>query len=292
MNILVHSQKIKPENKEYLEQTFKNMHEHDMNVYCFDGFANLLLEHGYWKSSMTRIKTDALTGADLTAAISLGGDGTILALATLLDGFGLPILGINLGRMGFLASIEKTIIAQAIEMLADGEYIIDSRSMLALGCTRPLFTDYPYALNDMAIFKRDTSSMITVHVYIDDRFFSTYWADGIIVSTPTGSTGYSLSCGGPIIFPDSDSFVITPIAPHNLGVRSVVIPDHSRLRFKMEGRADSFLCTLDSRYESVTEEDTITIVKSDRDTQLIRLHDMDFSKTIRSKLHWGIDRRN
>ena len=292
MNILVHSQKIKPENKEYYDQTFSSMQAHGMNIYCFDRFADLLIENNYWSSSMNRIQSEQLLSEEIEAAVSLGGDGTILDLATLLDGVALPIMGINLGRMGFLASIEKTIIAQSIEMLADGEYIIDKRSMLGLACTRPLFTEYPFALNDMAIFKRDTSSMITIHVYIDDRFFCTYWGDGIIVATPTGSTGYSLSCGGPIIFPDSDSFVITPIAPHNLGVRSVVIPDHSKLRFKMEGRSDSFLCTLDSRYESVTEEDTVTIVKSDRETHLIRLHDMDFSKTIRSKLHWGIDRRN
>lgn len=291
MRIVLHSQKIKPEQHEYIQQTLDTLEGHTVELYVFDIFAQLLQEAGLWRDSLRIIQADI---AEITPsyAITLGGDGTILQLVTLLGGYTLPIMGINMGRMGFLASIEKRIIPEAIDLLLDGEYVLDKRSMLSLQCTRSIFSEFPYALNDMAIFKRETSSMITIHVYIDDRFFTTYWADGIVVSTPTGSTGYNLSCGGPIIYPDSDSFVITPIAPHNLSVRSVVIPDHSVLRFKMEGRSDSFLTTLDSRYDSVTEQDTITIKKSALETHLVRLYDMDFSKTIRNKLHWGIDRRN
>lgn len=224
--------------------------------------------------------------------ITLGGDGTILKAVTLIKDSGIPILGINLGRLGFLASVEKKIIKKAITQLIKGDYAIIKRSLLALSSNIPLFKSFPFALNDFTLNKRDTSSMITIHTFIDDVLLNSYWADGIIISTPTGSTGYSLSCGGPIIFPDAQTFVITPVAPHNLNVRPIIIADHHKIAIRVEGRTDSFMCTLDSRYETITSDHRIEIKKSDFDVKFIELEGQSFMKTISQKLWWGLDKRN
>ena len=224
--------------------------------------------------------------------LSLGGDGTMLKAASLACEAKVPLLGINLGRLGFLSNVEKMHVDQAIDKLAAGQYMIEERSMLAVTGNKPLFTAQPYALNDFTLHKRDTSSMITIHTYIDDEFLNTYWADGLIVATPTGSTGYSLACGGPIIFPGSRSFVITPIAPHNLNMRPLVIRDDVRISFAIEGRAENFLCTMDSRYETITDEYKITVHKAAYTTRLVVLEGMRYMATMREKLLWGLDKRN
>jgi NAD+ kinase len=224
--------------------------------------------------------------------ITLGGDGTILKAITLIKDSGIPILGINLGRLGFLASVEKKIIKKAILQMVKRDYQIIKRSLLGLTSNISLFKSFPYALNDFTLNKRDTSSMITIHTYIDDVLLNSYWADGIIISTPTGSTGYSLSCGGPIIFPDAQDFVITPVAPHNLNVRPIVIADHHKISIRVEGRTDSFMCTLDSRYETVTSDHRIEIKKGDFPIHFIELKGQSFMKTIGEKLWWGLDKRN
>lgn len=224
--------------------------------------------------------------------LSLGGDGTMLKAAAQACEARIPLLGINLGRLGFLSSVEKMHVNQAIDKLAAEQYIIEERSMLAVTGNKPLFTDQPYALNDFTLHKRDTSSMISIHTFIDDEFLNTYWADGLIVATPTGSTGYSLACGGPIIFPGSRSFVITPIAPHNLNMRPLVIRDDVRISFAIEGRAENFLCTMDSRYETITDEYKITIHKAAYTTRLVVLEGMRYMATMREKLLWGLDKRN
>lgn len=226
------------------------------------------------------------------AVITLGGDGTILRVITLIKDLPIPILGINLGRLGFLASVEKKIIKKAIQQLSKSEYSIVSRSIIGLRCNLPLFTEFPYALNDFTLNKRDTSSMITIHIYVDGRLLNSYWADGIIISTPTGSTGYSLSCGGPIIFPEAQNIVLTPVAPHNLNVRPIVIPDHKIITLKVEGRTDSFMCTLDSRYETITSSHEIEITKGNFAIQFIELKGQHFMKTLSEKLLWGLDKRN
>ena len=176
--------------------------------------------------------------------------------------------------------------------LLTGDYALDPRRMLQLDSNIPIFGDTNFALNDLTIVKRDTSAMIIIHAYLNGAFLNSYWADGLIVSTPTGSTGYSLSCGGPIIFPQSGNFVVTPIAPHNLNVRPVVIPDSSVLSFEIEGRAESFLCTLDARFEPITAQHRLTLRRAPFETVLVRLPDYTFLSTIRSKLSWGLDSRN
>lgn len=224
--------------------------------------------------------------------ITLGGDGTILRALTYVRDTNIPILGINMGRLGFLTSIEKRKIKEAILSLIKGDYKIEPRELLCLESNLPLFDDVPIALNDITISRRDTSSMIVIHTYIDDYYLNSYWGDGLIISTPTGSTGYSLSCGGPIVFPHSGNFIITPIAPHNLNVRPLVISDNSEILLKVEGRTDNFLCTLDSRFETIGSSHEIKIKKNNYPIQLVRMESDNFMETIRNKLAWGADKRN
>ena len=224
--------------------------------------------------------------------MALGGDGTILSAITHVRDANVPIVGINLGRLGFLASIEKKRISEAVTYLLKGRYVIEERSLLYLESNLPVFGDIRFALNDCTLLKRDTSSMITIHTYINGDYLNSYWADGIIVATPTGSTGYSLSCGGPIIFPNSGNFVITPVAPHNLNVRPVVISDDSVISFEIEGRTENFLCTLDSRFEPITAAHHLAVRKNDFKVRIVQLQDYGFMETIRNKLAWGVDRRN
>ena len=224
--------------------------------------------------------------------ITLGGDGTILAAITQIKELEIPILGINLGRLGFLASIEQVRIEQAIDMFLSGSFSISERVMLKLVSEPEIFGERSYALNDFTILKRDNSSMIVLHTYVDGEFLNSYWADGLIVSTPTGSTGYSLSCGGPIIFPTADNFILTPVAPHNLNVRPVVLSSNHELTFKIEGRSENYLCTLDSRHDVITSDYSLTIKQNPFKTKLVKLHEDNFMKTIRNKLNWGIDKRN
>jgi len=235
---------------------------------------------------------DELEQAKVDTMITLGGDGTILGATALVGHLGIPILGINLGRLGFLAGIEKSNLAEALAKLKRGDYRVEERSMIYLESEPNLFKGINYGLNDFSVHKRDTSSMITIHTYIDDSYLNSYWADGLIVATPTGSTGYSLSCGGPIIFPGSGNLVITPIAPHNLNIRSLVIPDSSVISFRIEGRTKNFLCTLDSRYEKITAQHKLAVRRSDFNTHLIILNGHSFLNTIHEKLSWGTDKRN
>lgn len=224
--------------------------------------------------------------------ISMGGDGTLLDTLTFIKNSNIPVLGINFGRLGFLATIGQHELVHTVNALANHTYVIDKRSLIHLDANVPLFGKTPYALNEFAIHKRDTSSMIKIHTYLNGEFLNTYWADGIIVSTPTGSTGYSLSCNGPILFPDSASFVITPVAPHNLNVRPIVIPDDSIVSFEVEGRTDQFICALDSRREIVNKDIQLAVKKEAFKISLIRLSENSFLQTLRNKLSWGLDKRN
>lgn len=224
--------------------------------------------------------------------ISLGGDGTMLDTVSFIGDSNIPLIGINLGRLGFLAAISENEAADAIESLVRGSYTIEKRSLLHLESSMPIFEDAPFALNEFTIHRKDSSSMIKIHTYLNGEFLNTYWADGLIVATPTGSTGYSLSCGGPVVFPQTSSFVITPVAPHNLSTRPIVVPDDNVISFELEGRTDHFLCTLDSRTETIPTSIQLAVKKENFSISLIRPDEHNFLKTIRQKLYWGIDRRN
>ncbi|WP_296619843.1 NAD kinase [Marivirga sp.] len=224
--------------------------------------------------------------------ISLGGDGTLLEAVNYVGALETPILGINTGRLGFLATTPKDKIDKALSDLLKKNYKIDSRALIYLETDSKVFGEKPFALNEFAILKTDSSSMITVHTYVDGEYLNSYWADGLIVATPTGSTGYSLSCGGPIILPHSNNFVITPVSAHNLNVRPLIVSDQSVISFKIEGRSNKFLVSLDSKSHSVDSSIKMSVRKGDFKAKLITFDQLNYFDTLRQKLNWGLDLRN
>jgi len=223
---------------------------------------------------------------------SIGGDGTILESVTYVRDSGVPILGINLGTLGFLSSVSSTEVDAAIDNVIKNNYIINKRTLLKLHSADQLFGNWNFALNELTVHKKDNLSMIVVHVYINDQFLNSYWSDGLIISTPTGSTGYSLSVGGPIVAPGSENFIIAPIATHNLTVRPFVIPDNSIIKLKVTGRSNKFMVGLDSRFETIDSSIELEISKCDFHINLIQMSNRSFYDTIREKLKWGLDVRN
>ncbi len=293
MQVIVFSKGIKDKDLPFVQELFDTLSTFQINTYVYAPYLEKIrgkvnfqrdvgVFEGYVDFSVKRYDF----------FITLGGDGTILEAITHVRDSQTPILGINLGRLGFLANIEKKLIREAITKLKRGMYQVEERRTLYLESNLPLFEDIPFALNDFTILKRDTSSMIIIHAFINGAYLNSYWADGIIVATPTGSTGYSLSCGGPIIIPGSGNFIVTPVAPHNLNVRPIVMSDDAVISFEIEGRAENFLCTLDSRFETVTAAHQLAVRKNDFGVRLVNLQDIDFLDTIRGKLNWGQDTRN
>ncbi len=224
--------------------------------------------------------------------ITVGGDGTILRAITFIRDLDIPILGINTGRLGFLATVQKTQIKEAIKALINGNFLIKERELLNVETNTKNFDVLNFALNEVAINRKDSTSMIVINAFIDGEFLNSYWADGLIIATPTGSTGYSLSCGGPIITPSAKSFVVTPIAPHNLNARPLVIPIDSKIKLQVSGRNEQFLVSLDSRIITVEKHTEIYIQKADFKLKMIQLNTQTFLKTLRQKMLWGSDTRN
>lgn len=224
--------------------------------------------------------------------LCIGGDGTILDTLDIVKDSGIPVMGFNTGRLGYLATSNPENIYKVVEELIYKSYRIDKRTLLKLEADHELFNGFSHALNDFVIHKKDSTSMIIVHTYLNGEFMNSYWADGLIVATPTGSSAYSLSCGGPILIPKSASFVITPIAPHNLSVRPVVIPDNTVLSFEIEGRVKSYLLSLDSKSCSIKKGTQIAVRKADFTFNLIRLGDDNYLDALRNKMMWGQDIRN
>lgn len=293
MIVALYNQAFKPEDADYFRSLAAYLSQYGASAIMYKDFAEavkvLIPELGIYPTFVTsedlvRLKPDGF--------MSLGGDGTFLNALTLVRDSGIPLIGINLGRLGFLASIETRHLGMAIEAFLHNRYDIEERSLLQIDAVPALFDSCPWAINDFTILKRDTSSMITVDAFINGEFLNTYWADGLIVSTPTGSTGYSLSCGGPVVFPQSGNFVLTPVAPHNLGVRPVVIPDDAVLSFEVRGRSDSFLVTMDSRFSTITQDHQIAIRRAPFPLRIVQLHGSSFLATLREKLAWGRDIRN
>jgi NAD+ kinase len=293
MQVIVFSREYKESDRPHIQLLFDTLHQEGINAYVYAPYLKELKEHIQFRRDVGVFEGYIdFSIKKFDFVITLGGDGTILTALLHVRDSGVPILGINLGRLGFLASIEKKRIPEAIQLLKRGMYSLEERNLLYLESNLPLFGNDRFALNDCTLLKRDTSSMITIHTYLNGAYLNSYWADGLIVATPTGSTGYSLSCGGPIIFPNSGNFVITPVAPHNLSVRPIVISDDSIISFEIEGRAENFLCTLDSRFESITAAHQLAVRKNDFCIKLVHLDDVSFLRTIRDKLIWGVDSRN
>ncbi len=290
--VAIYCQYLPKDGKTYVKTLLDELQELGVEYAFNEEFADKLEKIGGNGPVRRYSSSEELAALNVFCVITLGGDGTILSAMTLIKDSGLPIMGLNLGRLGFLASIEKKYISTAIREWNEGRYTINERAMLYLESNMDLFGDQSFALNDFTIYKRDTSSMITIHTYINGEFLNSYWADGLIVATPTGSTGYSLSCGGPIIMPGSGNLVITPIAPHNLNVRPIVIPDNSVISFEVEGRSKTFLATLDSRSKSIDKTYQLAVRRNDATMRLIQLDSTSFMNTLRQKLAWGVDIRN
>ncbi len=229
-------------------------------------------------------------GIDLT--LSMGGDGTFIKSVGFIRNSGVPIVGINTGRLGFLANISKDQIAQTMDLIKRKEFEFQKRSLLRIHTEEDLFGDDNFALNEVTFHKKDTASMITVHASLDDKYLNSYWADGLIVATPTGSTAYSLSCGGPIITPGCQVHILTPIAPHNLNVRPMVVPDHMPIKLSLEGRERKYLISLDGNSKNIRQGEEVVITKAEFMINVIKFEDNNFLDTIRNKMLWGIDKRN
>ncbi len=293
MKIAIYARNFDEKSSGYISNLFEVLDQKDIPYYLFHDFEKFIKPFkirvnpaGWFENALqiTTLMPDCM--------ISLGGDGTLLDTVALVKDSGIPVLGINLGRLGFLASINKNEIVKTIEELLEKNFSVDSRSMISLLSDPPLFGSVNYALNECTIHKRDSSPMIIVHSFLNDQFLNSYWADGIIISTPTGSTAYSLSCGGPILFPNCHNLVLTPIGPHNLSMRPVVINDDQILSFEIEGRSSEFLVSLDSRTEIAPANTKIKIQKEKFQMNLIRMRGENFLTTLRGKMMWGMDTRN
>lgn len=252
--------------------------------------ANWLAGHGQGTSDAV-LATDGIASQELDLCVGLGGDGTLLDTVSLVGRAGIPVLGINLGRLGFLSNVRLEDVEPALVALKEGRYALQDRSLVEV-------TDVPelgaqnFALNEVSIHKRDSASMLSVHVHLGNDYLNTYWADGLIIATPTGSTAYSLSCGGPILYPTGDALVINPISPHNLNVRPFVVPDHYTIRLQVDARGDLCLLNLDARSISVSGQSTVTIRRAPFSVKMVQLEGHDFLRTLRSKLNWGLDARS
>lgn len=291
MRIAVYSRDLESNQLEGMKLLLDEFERYNIEPVIFQDLFNLIYCALPIKGNVSTFnRSDSLEGIDFM--ISLGGDGTLLDAVTFIADQDIPVIGINYGRLGFLANIGKEEIHSAIKALLQRTFVLDKRTLVHLDANIPLFGGMAFGLNEFAIHKKDASPMIKIHTYLNGEFLNTYWADGLIVATPTGSTGYSLSCNGPILFPDSRSFVITPVSPHNLNVRPVVVPDTSVISFEVEGRTDGFQCTLDSRREIAPIEALLAVRKETFHINLVRLNEDNFLQTLRNKLSWGLDKRN
>ena len=277
-----------------VETLFNYLLKKDIDAYIETEFFNIIRNESPNIKDFDSFKTFDSLDKSFDFLVSVGGDGTILRAITFVKDIGIPIIGINTGRLGFLATIQVDAIEQAIQNIIDGHYKISERSLLSIETIpeNENITALNFALNEIAVSRKNTTSMITVETHLDDEYLTSYWSDGLIISTPTGSTGYSLSCGGPVITPSTNSFVITPIAPHNLSARPLIIPDSTEIQLKVDGREENHLVSLDSRITTLDNGTIIKIKKADFKIKMIDLLDESFLDTLRKKLLWGEDKRN
>jgi NAD+ kinase len=288
--IAIHGREIKRESRPHIQSLLNELSNRQTDLFISDSFRKFNADHFELDSYASY--PDKLKPLDVDCVLSLGGDGTLLDTVLHVGSTNIPILGINTGRLGFLASTPKESISESIDLLTNGQFTIEHRSLISLHSPAGHFDDQNFALNEFAILRKETSSMIVIKCFIDGEYLNTYWADGLMVSTPTGSTGYSLSCGGPIMMPDTQTFVITPVSPHNLNIRPLVIPNHHELTFEVDSRETSLLVSLDSRSATVSHDLKFCVCKADFTVSLLKLHGSSFLDTLRSKLGWGYDRRN
>jgi NAD+ kinase len=292
MRIAIYGKEFKEEQRQYLQLLIDELSNQEVSLVFFKPFLDKIVASiklkGTYKTFTSHF--DLVEKAEIL--FSIGGDGTFLDTVPYIRASGIPVLGINLGRLGFLSSISKNDIKEAVKNIFNGEYYLEKRALLSLEKPEGIFGDLNFGLNDLTIYRNNTTSLIVIHVFVDGQKLNSYWGDGLIVSTPTGSTAYSLAAGGPILSPGSRNFVIAPIASHNLTVRPIVIEDSSEIKIRIEGREEKYLMTLDSRHSSIGKEDELIIKRCNFDVNLVQMNNQDFFSTIRDKLMWGRDYRN
>ncbi|TDS17224.1 NAD kinase [Sphingobacterium paludis] len=277
----------------YVEQLFSYLKERDILIYIYSDFYDFLKDQFDCPDNFLLYYGHQDLPKDILFLLSLGGDGSMLSAVSQVRDSGIPIAGINFGRLGFLASIHKSEIIQALDAIFSGNYSLQARDLIEVnGGDDRIFGEENFALNDITVFRHDTSSMITINATLNGELLNSYWADGIIIATPTGSTAYSLSCGGPIIMPGSGNFVITPISPHNLNVRPIIISAESELELEIESRTDKYILSCDSKSDTLETKTKLYIRRAPFRIHLIRLASDSFFSTLREKLLWGLDVRN
>jgi NAD+ kinase len=281
---------LAPENGDYMKQLFKELADNQVEIVVYQPFADIVAAFVPEGVQYTVFHSHDDLKADLM--FSIGGDGTILDTVPFVLDSGIPVLGINMGRLGFLSSISKNEIVNAVNSVLTGDYTVEQRALLELVSPEKVFDNVKYALNELNVIRNPEHSLLAIKVFVDDVYLNTYWGDGILLATPTGSTAYSLSAGGPIIAPNAKNFVITPIATHNLTVRPVVIPDDSTIRIQVEGREKKFVFSMDSRSCTLDTSVQLEVRKAGFCLNLVRMRGEDFFGTIRNKLMWGKDNRN
>lgn len=292
MHIAIYGKSFDENSTSYVQDLISSLVKNNVQLSCFENFEPYLSKRIMLPNDLPLFKDYSdLKSNKPDFLISLGGDGTMLRTVTLVRDLDIPIVGINTGRLGFLANVAKEHVEQAVEELIKGNFTIDSRTLIQLEGMDG-FGELNFALNEFTIHKKDSSSMITIRTNVDGEYLNSYWADGLIIATPTGSTAYSLSCGGPIISPKSNCFVINPIAPHNLNMRPIVLSDDVVIDLVAEGRSNEFLVNLDSRSQTVQANTKITLKKCPFTIKKVRLPEHNFFNTIQQKLNWGIDKRN
>lgn len=277
----------------YIHHLIKKLESEHVKIIIEEKFHDFLKKDIRFKNKIDTFNSyTSLTQNSVDFLFSIGGDGTLLNAITFIRDSNIPIMGINTGRLGFISSVSTGKIDDAINDILKGTYSINNRTLLSLETKNNLFKDKNFALNEVAVSKKDTSSMIRIDAFVNDEFLNTYWADGLVISTPTGSTGYSLSCGGPIIMPGTNNIIITPNAPHNLNVRPIVLDDDSTITLKVEDRDQLALISLDSRSRAFNSDTILKIKKSAFKIKLVQPQNNSFTSTIRTKLMWGLDKRS
>ena len=294
MKVAIYGQYYLVSTEPIIKDIFVFFNENNIEMAIEATFLEMLYEKKIVRKEYKTFSSHSELDSSFDMLISIGGDGTMLRAVTLVRNSGVPLLGINAGRLGFLANVQKENIAAFMQLVLDKKYTLSKRTLLSLTCSpeNESILELDFALNEVTVSRKDSTSMITIETYLNGEFLNSYWADGLIIATPTGTTGYSLSCGGPILTPDVKSLVITPIAPHNLNARPLVIPDETEIVLRVTGREDQYLVSLDSRITSIQNESVLTIKKTPFQINMIEIQDETFLKTLRNKLLWGEDRRN
>lgn len=292
MKIAIYSQHTGKYTNSILSELFGFSDKYNIKFYLEKEFANILNRGSNIKLDYTVFSSYKDLDKSFNLMITIGGDGTLLRSISFVRNLEIPIIGINTGRLGFLATLNQDLLKPKLEKIIKGEFKVENRTLLEVIIDDKKSNDFPYALNEITVGRKNTTSMIKIRTNLDGEFLNSYWADGLIISTPTGSTGYSLSCGGPIMSPQSQTLALTPIAPHNLNARPIIIPDNTEIELSVSGREDFHLLSLDSRIISVKNENSITVRKADFKIMIAHLFEDNFYKTLRNKLLWGEDKRN